>query len=426
MGGLVNLMPLTYQCMLIGTLALTGFPFLSGYYSKDIILETSYATYYWEGTFAAIIGYVAAFGTTFYSFRLLILTFFNKPRMQYKTIAGVHEASTNMVIPLVILAICSIFIGYLTKDLFVGLGTPIWNNSFFAYPYNNLILESEVLQRELKLLPLFAFIYGVLTPVLFYFNLKEDRMITLIQNPIAKENLDKGLWEQIGVTGVANALVNEFTEFKLNNEITLSTYISYIVQAILLIIFVGIFSFMVGFLYVELFVILGILYLCLPKLKFIRYFIIYIGKPYKRDIVKVRKDQRNTYKKCSGNFKSGENSKMRIRKNITKFIKRAYIDMGELKQVKGYTKTRLNIISNKVFLLKQELYPLKKQKKQLEKRIDMILLRSGFVRSIYEARQLINHKHILVNGNIARIPSYTLNVGDIISIKEGSHKQNLI
>ncbi|KAN0030094.1 hypothetical protein ACTFIV_005161, partial [Dictyostelium citrinum] len=266
MGGLVNLMPLTYQCMLIGTLALTGFPFLSGYYSKDIILETSYATYYWEGTFAAIIGYVAAFGTTFYSFRLLILTFFNKPRMQYKTIAGVHEASTNMVIPLVILAICSIFIGYLTKDLFVGLGTPIWNNSFFAYPYNNLILESEVLQRELKLLPLFAFIYGVLTPVLFYFNLKEDRMITLIQNPIAKENLDKGLWEQIGVTGVANALVNEFTEFKLNNEITLSTYISYIVQAILLIIFVGIFSFMVGFLYVELFVILGILYLCLPKL----------------------------------------------------------------------------------------------------------------------------------------------------------------
>nr|YP_003579825.1 ribosomal protein S4 [Dictyostelium citrinum]P0C5Y3.1 RecName: Full=Small ribosomal subunit protein uS4m; AltName: Full=Ribosomal protein S4, mitochondrial [Dictyostelium citrinum]ACD12712.1 ribosomal protein S4 [Dictyostelium citrinum] len=205
---------------------------------------------------------------------------------------------------------------------------------------------------------------------------------------------------------------------------------------------------------------------------------------------------------------------MRIRKNITKFIKRAYIDMGELKQVKGYTKTRLNIISNKVFLLKQELYPLKKQKKvgklkkkrvttytrkklkrilsllfriggkiyrrkikkkkinlkkkeehftnnlilyrlfrkfyinlklkqfkrlykkykgnekiiiqQLEKRIDMILLRSGFVRSIYEARQLINHKHILVNGNIARIPSYTLNVGDIISIKEGSHKQNLI
>ncbi|KAN0036271.1 hypothetical protein ACTA71_002913 [Dictyostelium dimigraforme] len=247
MGGLVNLMPLTYQCMLIGTLALTGFPFLSGYYSKDIILETSYATYYWEGTFAAIIGYVAAFGTTFYSFRLLILTFFNKPRMQYKTIAGVHEASTNMVIPLVILALCSIFIGYVTKDLFVGLGTPVWNNSFFAYPYNNLILESEVLQRELKLLPLFAFIYGVITPVLFYFNIKEDRMITIKQNlmflivvpffhlsyDVMNKNLDKGLWEKIGVTGVATTLVTEFTALKLKNEITLSTYISYIVQTII-------------------------------------------------------------------------------------------------------------------------------------------------------------------------------------------------
>ncbi|KAM9999471.1 hypothetical protein ACTFIY_002726, partial [Dictyostelium cf. discoideum] len=299
MGGLVNLMPLTYQCMLIGTLALTGFPFLSGYYSKDIILETSYATYYWEGTFAAIIGYVAAFGTTFYSFRLLILTFFNKPRMQYKTIAGVHEASTNMVIPLVILALCSIFIGYVTKDLFVGLGTPVWNNSFFAYPYNNLILESEVLQRELKLLPLFAFIYGVITPVLFYFNIKEDRMITIKQNLMVKEsyfffvkkwyfdflsrvlivvpffhlsydvmnkNLDKGLWEKIGVTGVATTLVTEFTALKLKNEITLSTYISYIVQTIILIIVVGIFSFMIGFIYLELCIIIGILYICLPSI----------------------------------------------------------------------------------------------------------------------------------------------------------------
>jgi NADH-ubiquinone oxidoreductase chain 5 len=300
MGGLVNLMPLTYQCMLIGTLALTGFPFLSGYYSKDIILETSYATYYWEGTFAAIIGYVAAFGTTFYSFRLLILTFFNKPRMSYKTIAGVHEASTKMIIPLVVLAVCSMFIGYLTKDLFVGLGTPVWNNSFFAYPYNNLILESEVLQRELKLLPFFAFIYGVITPIIFYFNLKEARIKNIIVTEGEKESyfffvkkwyfdfmsrvivvvpffhlsydvmnkqLDKGLWEQIGVTGVANYLVKEFNELKMNNENTISTYISYIVQAIIIIVIVGLLSYVTGFLYVELFIIIGIMYYMTTKLK---------------------------------------------------------------------------------------------------------------------------------------------------------------
>ena len=298
MGGLVNLMPLTYQCMLIGTLALTGFPFLSGYYSKDIILETSYATYYWEGTFAAIIGYVAAFGTTFYSFRLLILTFFNKPRMSYKIITGVHEASTKMVIPLVVLAICSMFIGYVTKDLFVGLGTPVWNNSFFAYPYNNLILESEVLQRELKLLPLFAFIYGVITPVIFYFNLKEDRIIKIIVTEGEKETyyffvkkwyfdfmsrvivvvpffhlsydvmnkqLDKGLWEQIGVTGVANYLIAIFNNLKMQNEITISTYISNIVQAIILIIIIGLLSYITGFIYIELFSILTVIYFFTKK-----------------------------------------------------------------------------------------------------------------------------------------------------------------
>ncbi|KAN0050799.1 hypothetical protein ACTA71_008746 [Dictyostelium dimigraforme] len=158
---------------------------------------------------------------------------------------------------------------------------------------------------------------------------------------------------------------------------------------------------------------------------------------------------------------------MRVRRNSTKFIKRAYLDMGELKQCKGYTNTRLNIISNKVFLLKRELYPLKKPRKKykfkkkkpttlfrrfyinlklkqlkkiykkyrgnekeilqyLEKRLDMVLLRSGFVRSIYEARQIINHKHILVNGKLARVPGYELKVGDIIGFNEGSHKQNLI
>ncbi|KAN0036270.1 hypothetical protein ACTA71_002912 [Dictyostelium dimigraforme] len=156
---------------------------------------------------------------------------------------------------------------------------------------------------------------------------------------------------------------------------------------------------------------------------------------------------------------------MRQRKNLTKFIKRAFMDMGELKQYKRYTKTRLNIISNKVFLLKNELYPLQSKKpftqnltlhrlfrkfylnlkvkqfkllytrykgnekviiQQLEKRVDMVLLRSGFVRSLYEARQIINHKHILVNGKIARLPGYMINVGDIISFKEGSIKKKLL
>ncbi|KAM9950818.1 hypothetical protein ACTFIT_007050 [Dictyostelium discoideum] len=142
---------------------------------------------------------------------------------------------------------------------------------------------------------------------------------------------------------------------------------------------------------------------------------------------------------------------MRQRKNVTKFIKRAYRDMGELKQYKRYTKTRLNIISNKQepftqnltlhrlfrkfylnLKLKQFKLLYKKYKgnekviiQQLEKRVDMVLLRSGFVRSLYEARQIINHKHLLVNGKIASLPGYMINVGDIISFKEGSMKRKL-
>nr|YP_209597.1 NADH dehydrogenase subunit 5 [Heterostelium pallidum]AAU00612.1 NADH dehydrogenase subunit 5 [Heterostelium pallidum] len=265
MGGLVNFLPVTYQCMLIGTLALTGFPFLSGYYSKDVILETSYATFYWEGIFASLIGYVAAFGTTFYSFRLLFLTFFNKPRMSKQIMKKVHDAPTWMLIPLVILSVCSIFIGYICKDLFVGLGTNVWNNSFFFYPFNNLILESEVLQRELKLLPLMAFFYGLIIPIIFHFYESNKNIQTLKLNSFMKEtyvfflrkwyfdymarlfvilpffylsyevmnkSFDKGLWEKIGVTGLSNVILNVITKFKLENTITISSFLFYIIQVI--------------------------------------------------------------------------------------------------------------------------------------------------------------------------------------------------
>nr|YP_001876555.1 NADH dehydrogenase subunit 5 [Cavenderia fasciculata]ABX45229.1 NADH dehydrogenase subunit 5 [Cavenderia fasciculata] len=267
MGGLVNLLPLTYQCMLIGTLALTGFPFLSGYYSKDIILETSYAAYYWEGFFASIIGYVAAFGTTFYSFRLLFLTFFNKPRTSESIMKKVHDAPTWMMVPLIILSVCSIFIGYLTKDLFVGLGTNVWKNAFFTYPYNNLILESEVIQRELKFIPLLAFSYGVIIPIIYYFyemnkdmyfvNFNEfykqtygffmkkwyfDYIVRFLyvvpffylSNEIMNRNFDKGLWEKIGVTGLANIINNIILDIKLNNTDTISKFLFYIIQIVIL------------------------------------------------------------------------------------------------------------------------------------------------------------------------------------------------
>ncbi len=81
MGGLVKKIPVTYALMMIGTLALTGFPYLAGYYSKDAILESAYAAHTTVGTVAWTLGILAAFMTTFYSFRLVFMTFHGNPAM---------------------------------------------------------------------------------------------------------------------------------------------------------------------------------------------------------------------------------------------------------------------------------------------------------------------------------------------------------
>ena len=128
MGSLVNFLPITYSLMLIGSLALIGFPFLTGFYSKDLILELTQASGYNNlklsyGYFACWLGLISAFFTAFYSFRLIYLTFLNNSNIPKPSIKYLHESSILMLIPLFILGVGSIFIGYLTKDLFVGVGT---------------------------------------------------------------------------------------------------------------------------------------------------------------------------------------------------------------------------------------------------------------------------------------------------------------
>jgi len=92
MGGLINLLPFTYSMILIGSLALMGFPFLSGFYSKDVILETAYASYSISGHFAFWLGSLSALFTSFYSVRLIFLTFLNDVNSSKVIIQGVHDA----------------------------------------------------------------------------------------------------------------------------------------------------------------------------------------------------------------------------------------------------------------------------------------------------------------------------------------------
>ncbi len=140
MGGVRNKLPFTYMLMLIGTLALTGFPMLSGFYSKDAIIEFAYLKGSSLGYYAASIGIFTALMTSIYSWRLFFKTFHGDFNNQEIKINNIHESPMVMIVPLIILAIGSVFAGYFFKDLFIGFekSYQFWSSSiFFLEPLSN-------------------------------------------------------------------------------------------------------------------------------------------------------------------------------------------------------------------------------------------------------------------------------------------------
>jgi len=133
MGGVWKKLPYTYVLMIIGTLALTGFPFLSGFYSKDAIIEFSYLRGNTTGYYAAGIGILTALLTSIYSWRLIFKTFHGEFNNKNIKIEETHESPLVMLIPLVLLSIGAIFAGYFFKELFVGYesSSNFWRNSIF-------------------------------------------------------------------------------------------------------------------------------------------------------------------------------------------------------------------------------------------------------------------------------------------------------
>ena len=120
MGGIWRKIPITYGLMWIGSLALAGIPFFSGYYSKDIVLEAAWADQTWFGHYAYWMGISAALMTAFYSWRLLIMTFHGQPRASEKVMSHVHESPAVMLGPLVVLAAGALFAGMVFYQGFVG------------------------------------------------------------------------------------------------------------------------------------------------------------------------------------------------------------------------------------------------------------------------------------------------------------------
>jgi NADH-ubiquinone oxidoreductase chain 5 len=169
-GGLINLLPYTSTMLLIGSLSLMGLPFLSGFYSKDLILEIAYSKYTVSGLVCYWLGVLTAFFTSIYSFRLFYLTFIYKTNSFKALIKKTHELPVNMYITLTILSICSIFCGYMIKDSFVGLGTNFWNQNIFILPSHNDLYDAEVLPHIVKMLPFFGSIFAICLINYFFFN----------------------------------------------------------------------------------------------------------------------------------------------------------------------------------------------------------------------------------------------------------------
>src|ERR1700712_2773916 len=164
-GGLKSFLPLSYTVTLIASLSLIALPFMSGFYSKDFILESAIGQYSYSSKVVYFLALIGAAFTVLYSIKILHLTFMSTPNGYMKDYNNAHEGDLYMSIPLIILAVFSIFFGFLTKDMFVGLGTSFFaDNAIFIHPIHEIMLETEFsLSYNVKTLPLlvtlFSFLY---------------------------------------------------------------------------------------------------------------------------------------------------------------------------------------------------------------------------------------------------------------------------
>lgn len=169
MGGLRQLIPATFLMMFIGTIALTGFPLTAGYYSKDAIIEGAFAASAAPHMFAFVLLVVAAFFTSFYSWRLMFMTFFGTARCSNETLSHVHESPPVMLIPLVFLSFGALFAGAVFAGLFVGgEQTGFWAGSIFTAADNQILVELKQVPGWVVLSPLIMMISGFVLAWVMY------------------------------------------------------------------------------------------------------------------------------------------------------------------------------------------------------------------------------------------------------------------
>jgi NADH-ubiquinone oxidoreductase chain 5 len=261
-GGLINYLPLTYSVMLIASLSLVAFPFMTGFYSKDFILESAYGQFSFSGIAVYIIASIGAIFTTLYSVKVLYLTFLTNPNGTMTYYKNAHEGNLFLSLPLVILALFSIFFGFITKDIFIGLGSNFFvDNSLFIHPIHEIMIDTEFAVPTLfKLFPFIftisftsiALIYSEFLPqvvikfklsklgniifgffnqrflIEFYYNKYITNLILYLGGQTTKI-LDKGSIELLGPFGLEKLTINlskSIQSYTATNVVNMGLYIT--------------------------------------------------------------------------------------------------------------------------------------------------------------------------------------------------------
>jgi NADH-ubiquinone oxidoreductase chain 5 len=269
LGGLIKFLPFTYTAMLVGSLSLLATPWLTGFYSKDLIIELAYGQYSFSGIYAFILGSITAGLTAFYSFRLICLVFLTVPNGPKQSYLNAHEANNKVIIPLFILALFSIFFGFIFSDLFVGMASDFFNNALFIKPNNISLIEAEFsLPLIIKLLPALLSLFGANLAIFLYhksptfiFDLTDNLLgqkfytffngkyfFDIIYNNyiinkglelgyIISKTLDRGIIEIVGPYGLAQTFTKTGQNISKLDTGVITTYSIYITLSLLSLIF---------------------------------------------------------------------------------------------------------------------------------------------------------------------------------------------
>lgn len=246
-GGTISILPFSYVLFWLGSLALMGFPFLAGFYSKDLIIEFVFSSFRVDAYIIGLLAVLGAFFTAFYSFKVIYLTFVQYPSSYRSYLDHCHDAPVVMYIPLLLLSFLSIFAGFIFKDIVLSPGSGFWSNSTSFWLNNSVFWDAHLLNPVLKLMPLFFSLAGCLLSFYVYrFSVFTDILVSkssilnsfysffnrkwyfdnvyneFIMNSVIKygysifvKTIDKGVLEFLGPLGLSSFL--KFSSLKVSS-----------------------------------------------------------------------------------------------------------------------------------------------------------------------------------------------------------------